>query len=94
VANPLHRTLTADAELVLPLDSNFGEVEVVITANAATTYFNTSNTAIGPVAGNMDGNHVLTTTLLGKTVQDKTGGGVSTLRIRSAGTPTITVTGT
>ncbi len=93
MANPVHRVLIADTELVLPLEANFGDVEVVIVANAATTYFNTSDTPIGPVAGDMDGNHVLTTTLLGKQVQDRTGGAVSKLRIRSAGTPTITVTG-
>lgn len=93
MANPIHRTLSADTELVLPLEANYGEVEVVIVGNAATTYFNTSNTPIGPVAGDMDGNHVLTAALLGKQVQDRTGGASSTLRIRSAGTPTITVTG-
>jgi hypothetical protein len=93
VANPLHRTLTADTELRLPLDGNYGKVEVALVANAATTYFNTSDTPIGAVAGNMDGNHVVTSVVPTRIVLDATAGANSVVRVRSAGTPTITVTG-
>lgn len=93
MANPIHRVLTADTELRVELDRNYGEVEVAIVANPATTYFNTTDAAIGAVAGTQDGNHVLSTALLAKTVDDATAGQNSVLRIRSAGTPTVTVTG-
>ncbi len=91
--NPVFKVLQADTELSFDLDRNYGVVEVAIVANGANTWFNTSNTPIGAVAGNMDGNHILTTTLPAKTVLDLTEGANSKIRLRSSGTPTVQVTG-
>lgn len=93
MANPVFVTLVADTENVLTLDNNYGQVEVALISGAATTYFNTADVAIGAVAGNMNGNHALTTTLVAKTVQDQTGGAATKVRLRSAGTPTVQVLG-
>ena len=93
MATPLNRTLTADTELVITLDSNCGQIEVALIAGAATTYFNTTDTPIPAISGNMDGNHVLTTSLLAKVVPDGTAGAVSKVRLRSTGTPTVAVVG-
>jgi hypothetical protein len=93
VANPVYVTLVSDVETELDLDANYGRVEVTIVANAATTYFNATNTPIGPVAGSQDGNHLLSATLISKTVVDGTGGTASTVRLRSSGTPTVEVYG-
>jgi hypothetical protein len=91
--NPKYVTLTADTETAVTLDGNFGQVEVALISGAAVVYFNTTDTPIGPVAGNMDGNHALTAALAAKTVTDGTGGAASKVRLRSAGTPTISVAG-
>lgn len=93
MANPVHRTLVADTELTVTLEGNYGAVEVALVSGAATTYFNTANVVVGPVAGAQDGNHVVTAALPVKTVQDATAGAASIVRLRSVGTPTVTVTG-
>lgn len=93
MANPKYVTLVADTESVVTTDDNFGQIEVTIVANPALTYFNTKDAAIGPVAGSMDGNHALSSTLIAKVVRDETGGTASKVRIRSAGTPTVQVLG-
>lgn len=91
--NPRFVVLQADVEQVLTLDDNYGQVEVTLIANPALTYFNTADTAIPAVAGNMDGNHALSSTLIAKVVADRTAGAASKVRIRSAGTPTVQVQG-
>lgn len=92
--NPRVLTLSADTEQNVELDANYGQVEVTLVANAANTWFNTAGTAVGPVAGNQDGNHYLGAALPVKVVADNTSGQNSRLRIRSAGTPTVQVYGT
>lgn len=91
--SPYHATLVADTELVVTLDANYGQIEVTVIAGPAVTYFNTNDTAIGAVAGDMSGNHVLPAVLCSKTVRDATSGAVSKVRLRSAGTPTVSVCG-
>jgi hypothetical protein len=96
VANPQHFVLSADTEKVFTLDANFGRIEITQVANPAVVYFNATNTEIGTVAGavaTMNGNQVLPAVLCSKTVLDETAGGVSVVRVRSAGTPTISVRG-
>jgi hypothetical protein len=93
VANPKFAVLVADTDTTLTLDRNFDLVEVTLVSGAATTYFNTAGTAIGTVASPVDGNHVLTTTLLSKVVTDITAGAPSVVHLRSTGTPTVCVLG-
>lgn len=96
VANPQHVVLVADTQVVLTLDSNFAKVEVTVVANPAVVFFNAKDVTIGTVAGavgTMDGNHVLPAALCSKIVADETAGTVSKVRIRSAGTPTVSVRG-
>lgn len=93
MANPQYRQLTADTEASVDLGTNCGLVEVAIIAGTGTVYFNTTDTAIGPVAGNMDGNHAISATLPAKIVADGTSGASSKVRLRSSGTPTVSVCG-
>ncbi len=76
----------------MTLDANYGAVEVTLVANPATTYFNARGVAIGAVAGTQDGNHMLSATLLSKTVKDDTTGN-TIVHLRSSGTPTVQVAG-
>lgn len=92
MANPRVTTLVADTDTVVTLDANYGTVEVTLIANAATTQFNASGTAISS-STLTDGNHILTTTLVSKTVADATSGAVSVVHLRSSGTPTVAVYG-
>lgn len=91
MASPRYVTLTADTDLPVDLGYNYGAVEVTLIANAATTQFNIAG---GPIASSTltDGNHVLTTTLLSKIVEDKTTGN-TIVHLRSSGTPTVSVAG-
>ena len=91
--NPRYVTLSADTETVVTLDTNYGQVEVAMISGSAVVYFNTTDTPIGAVAGNMDGNHAVTAALPAKVVTDGTGGTASKVRLRSAGTPTVQVAG-
>lgn len=94
--SPFHFTLAADVETVVTLDGNYGEVRVTILDNAALTFFNTSDTPIGSVAAGItgqDGNEALPATLCSRTVRDRTSGAASKVRLRSLGTPTISVGG-
>lgn len=90
--SPAYVTLVADTDTAVTLDKNYGAIEVTLVANAATTQFNATGT---PIASSSltDGNHVLNTTLVSKTVIDGTGGGASVVHLRSSGTPTIMVYG-
>ncbi len=93
MSNPQHFTLQADTEKVFTLDANYGEVRITVLANPAVVYFNTSDTTIGTVAGSMDGNEALPAVLCSRVVRDLTAGVPSKVRVRSAGTPTISVGG-
>jgi hypothetical protein len=93
VANPKFVTLAADVEQTVTLDSNYAQVEVALVANAAPTYFNTSDTAIGTVSGTMDGNHAVSSILVAKIVQDGTSGQATIVHLRSSGIPTVSVCG-
>lgn len=93
MANPQHFTLSADTEHVFTLDANYGEIRVSMLASPAVTYFNTTDTAIGAVSGSMDGNEMLPAVLCSRVVRDGTSGAISKVRVRSTGTPTISVGG-
>jgi hypothetical protein len=92
-ANPVHATLQADVERVITLDQNCGMIRIVVYANPATIFFNTENIAVPAVASSQDGQQVIPATLAVVEVADETSGAVSIVRLRSAGTPTVMVTG-
>lgn len=92
-ATPQHFTLTADTEKVFTLDQNCGKIRIVVVANPAVIYFNTKNTAVPAVASNQDGNQAIPAVLAVVEVDDETAGNSSIVRMRSAGTPTVMVTG-
>lgn len=91
--DPQHFTLVADTEKVFTLTQNYAKVRVVVIANPAVIYFNAKNTAVPAVASSQDGNHAIPAALCAVDVADETSGAVSTVRMRSAGTPTVMVTG-
>jgi L-cysteine desulfidase len=90
---PQHFTLVADTEKVFTLDQNCAKIRIVVYANPATIFFNTRNAAIPAVSSSQDGNQVIPATLAVVEVDDETSGATSTVRLRSAGTPTVMVTG-
>lgn len=90
--SPAYVTLAADTPTPVTLDSNYGQVEVTLIANPATTYFNVKGNAIGSIASPVDGCHLLNATLLSKVVEEKTGG-PTVVHLRSTGTPTVCVSG-
>lgn len=92
-ASPQHFTLSADVEKTFTLDQNCGTVRIVVYANPATVFFNTKNVAVPAVASSQDGNQVIPGVLSVVEVADESAGGVSVVRVRSAGTPTIAVSG-
>jgi hypothetical protein len=92
-ASPQHFTLVADTEKVFTLDQNCGTIRIVVVANPAVIYFNTKNVAVPAVASSQDGHQVIPPVLSVVEVPDETAGTVSIVRVRSAGTPTICVTG-
>lgn len=92
-ATPQHFTLTADTEQVITLDQNCGQVRIVVYANPATIFFNTRNVAVPAVAGSQNGQQVIPAALAVVDIDDETGGASTIVRVRSAGTPTIAVTG-
>jgi hypothetical protein len=92
-ATPQHFTLVADTEKIFTLDQNCANIRIVVVANPAVIYFNTKDTAIPAVASNQDGNQVIPGVLAVAEVADETSGNTSKVRMRSAGTPTVMVTG-
>lgn len=90
---PQHFTLVADTEKVFTLDRNCGTVRIVVVANPAVIYFNTKNTACPAVASSQDGQQVIPAVIAVVEVADETSGADSIVRMRSAGTPTVMVTG-
>lgn len=96
VANPQHVVLSSDTQQIITLDANYGQVEITVVANPAVIFFNVKDEAIGTVAGavdTMDGHQVGPAALWSKIVRDETSGTVSKVRLRSAGTPTVSVRG-
>ena len=92
-AAPQHVTLAADTERVITLNRNCGMIRIVVVSNPALVYFNTTNTAIPAVASNQDGNQAIPAVLAVVEVEDETLGASSIVRLRSAGTPTLMITG-
>jgi hypothetical protein len=92
-ATPQHFTLQADVEKVFTLNSNCGLVRIVVVSNPAVIYFNTKNVAVPAVASSQDGNQVIPAVTAVVDVPDETSGIESIVRMRSAGTPTVMVTG-
>lgn len=92
-ATPQHFTLVADTEKTFTLDRNCGTIRVAVYANPATVFFNTRNVAVPAVASSQDGQQVIPAVLTVVDVDDETGGNSSIVRMRSAGTPTVMVTG-
>jgi hypothetical protein len=92
VPSPAYVTLVADTDTTVELSSNAGAVEVSLIANAATTVFNTTNTAIAS-SSPVNGQHVVTASLPSKTVKDESGGNTTVVHLRSSGTPTVCVAG-
>lgn len=86
-----HATLVANTEAVITFTKNFGKVRVTQVANPALTYCNAKDTAIGSVVGDMTGNDVLPGVLCSLEMDDETGGVATKVRVRSVGTPTISV---
>lgn len=92
-ARPQHFTLVADTEKVFTLNQNCEMIRIVVVANPAVIYFNTRNVAVPAVAASQDGQQVIPGAIAVVEVPDDTAGGVSIVRVRSAGTPTVMVTG-
>jgi len=93
MALPQHFTLAADTEKIFTLDQDYGQVRIVVYANPAVIYFNTRNAPVPAVATGQDGNHVVPPVMCSVEIGDDTGAGVSVVRMRSAGSPTVMVTG-
>ncbi len=93
MALPQHFTLSADTEKIFTLDQDYGAVRVVVYDNPAVIFLNTRNVAVPAVAESQDGNHVIPGVIAVAEIADDTGGGVSVVRMRSAGTPTVMVVG-
>ncbi|MFI7073569.1 hypothetical protein [Micromonospora sediminicola] len=88
VALPVqHYTLAANTEKTFTFDGNYGWVEVLNVDGAAAVYFTTDNTA-ATVGG--DGCYVLPAAISSLEVRDATTGN-TVVRVKSAGTPTVSV---
>lgn len=92
-ASPQHATLVADTERVFTLNRNCGMIRIVVVANPAVIYFNTRNVAVPAVASSQDGQQVIPAAVAVVEVEDETPGNETVVRMRSAGTPTVMVTG-
>jgi hypothetical protein len=92
-ATPQHFTLVADTEKVFTLNQNCGIIRIVVVANPAVIYFNTRDVAVPAVASSQDGNQAIPAVLAVVEVEDETAGASTKIRMRSAGTPTVMVTG-
>lgn len=92
-ATPQHFTLVADTERVVTLDQNCSMVRIVVYANPATIFFNTRNQPVPAVAAAQDGQQVIPAALAVVEVEDETSTLGTVVRLRSAGTPTVAVTG-
>lgn len=88
--SPQHVTLSADAQTTLTFGEGYSRYRVTVLANPAVVYFNAKDVAIGAVSGNMDGNDVIPAVLASFEGPIKMSG-VAKVRLRSAGTPTVSV---
>lgn len=85
--SPQHATLTANVELPLTFDFNAGMVEVTNIDGTAEVYFTVDNT---PVTVGANGCHVLPAAVCSMELPDRTTGN-TIVRVRSAGTPRVSV---
>lgn len=86
-ASPQHLTLTANVEAVVNFDINAGQVEVTNLDGSAEVYFTVNNT---PVTVGANGCHVLPAAICSMELPDGTTSN-SVVRLRSAGTPRVSV---
>lgn len=86
-ASPQHLTLTANVEAVLTFDINAGKVEILNLDGTAEVYVSVDNT---PVTIGANGFHVLPAAISSLELDDKTTGN-TVVRLRSAGTPRMSV---
>lgn len=92
-ATPQNFTLVADTEKVFTLDRNCGMVRVVVYDSPAVIRFNTRNTAVPAMASAAGPNQIIPAVVCVVEVEDETSGADTIVRMRSAGTPTVMVTG-
>lgn len=96
MANPVHAQLVADVELILTLDENYSNIQVTVTSGPALIYWNSRDAAVPTVAGtlaSLAGHDTIPAVLCSVIARDGLAGQVSKVRLRSAGTPTVTVKG-
>ncbi|MEU3452171.1 hypothetical protein ABZ671_00810 [Micromonospora sp. NPDC006766] len=86
--NPQHVVLVANTEKFVHFDVNAGMVEVTNLDGTAEVYFTTNNTS-ATVAG--EGCHVLPAAISSLEIPDGTDGRSSVVRLRSTGTPRVSV---
>ncbi|MFC0504230.1 hypothetical protein [Micromonospora costi] len=86
--SPQHFTLTANVEKTFTFDVNGATVEVTNLDGAAEVYFTVNNT---PAVVGQDGCHVLPAAICSMELPDETKGVNSVVRVRSAGTPKVSV---
>lgn len=90
-----HVTLVADTESVLTFTQNGGQVRVTVVANPALIYVNAKDTAIptaGGALGTLANNLAIPAVLCSRAFPDETAGALTKVRLRSLGTPTVSVT--
>ncbi|WP_431728586.1 hypothetical protein [Verrucosispora sp. TAA-831] len=87
-ASPQHVTLVANVERILTFDINAGRVEITNLDGVGEVYFTVDNT---PVTVGADGCHVLPAAICSLELADGTSGANSIVRLRSAGTPRVSV---
>lgn len=87
-ASPQHATLTPNVEKTFTFDVNGATVEVTNLDGAAEVYFTVDNT---PAVVGQDGCHVLPAAICSMELPDATSGVNSVVRVRSAGSPRVSV---
>lgn len=91
--DPQHATLAADVEQTFTLASNYGRVRIIVAANPAVIYVNTRGVAVPAVASDQSGNHLIPPVICVVELPDETTSATTVVRVRSVGTPTISVVG-
>lgn len=86
--SPQHATLTANTERTFTFDVNGQTVEILNVDGAAPVYFTVDNK---PAVVGGDGCHVLPAAICAMELPDGTRGVNSTVRVISAGTPSVSV---
>lgn len=86
--SPQHATLTANVEKVFTFDVNAQSVEVTNLDGSSAVYFTVDNS---PAVVGADGCHVLPAAICSLELPDGIRGDVAIVRVRSAGTPAVSV---